>query len=354
MEAVDWLRQSGVTAEYHAALPGHGADATLDVIADDRRVHFVIVAKRRTPYPHELDRLAVSMRSLGALGRPMLVAPFISETLAAALATLGWSWADSHGNFELRGPGLWLRQRRVFAAPKPKQRTLPRGTGSFAIIRALLRAGAGEEPGATVLAERAGVSQPRVSQVLHRLRDLGLTEQAGRGHWRPRREALLDRFLAEYPGPGGSEHYFYSLDTPADVAVRTAAVSRANYPVAVSADVGPDLIEPWRRPSLVILYVREPIDPTSLGLVEAQGQHDANVIVRDPDDRSVFPSPVFAAELRSVSLCLADPAQQVWDLTDLGGADRVEAAGRLREWLLRHPLTGSPSRQPRSPMTSAT
>jgi hypothetical protein len=34
---------------------------------------------------------------------------------------------------------------------------------------------------------------------------------------------------------------------------------------------------------------------------------------------------------------LADPLQQIWDLQDLGGADRIEAAGRLREWLLEHP-----------------
>jgi hypothetical protein len=30
----------------------------------------------------------------------------------------------------------------------------------------------------------------------------------------------------------------------------------------------------------------------------------------------------------------ADVVLQIWDLQDLGGADRIEAAGRLREWLL--------------------
>jgi hypothetical protein len=34
---------------------------------------------------------------------------------------------------------------------------------------------------------------------------------------------------------------------------------------------------------------------------------------------------------------MADPTQMIWDLQDLGGEDRLEAAGRLREWLLtRH------------------
>jgi hypothetical protein len=64
----------------------------------------------------------------------------------------------------------------------------------------------------TALAGTAGVSQPRASQVLRQLHDLGFVDSPGRGRWLPRREDLLDRFLAEYLGPGGSDHYFYSLD----------------------------------------------------------------------------------------------------------------------------------------------
>ena len=105
----------------------------------------------------------------------------------------------------------------------------------------------------------------------------------------------------------------------------------------VSADVGPDLIEPWRRPSLVILYVRHVPDPSSLMLTSAQGRHDANVIVRMPDDQSVFPARAFVAQVRGNEIPLADPLQQIWDLQNLGGADRLEAAGRLRQWLLTRP-----------------
>ena len=120
------------------------------------------------------------------------------------------------------------------------------------------------------LAAQVGVSQPRVSQVLHHLLDLGLVDRAGHGRWQPHREALLDRFLAEYPGPGGSEQYCYSLDPPAEVAIHAGRISAAGRPVAVSADVGPDLIAPWRRPSVVILYVTHVMDPSALGLVDAQ------------------------------------------------------------------------------------
>ena len=208
-------------------------------------------------------------------------------------------------------------------------RSLPRGSGSYAVIRALVgfSGGEDEEPGATALAAQAGISQPRASQVLHHLHDLKLVDTSGHGRWEPHREALLDRFLAEYPGPGGSEHYYYTLDSPVDVAVRAGRASTPGRPIAVSADVGPDLIVPWRRPSLVILYARPAIDPSDLGLTDAQGRHDANVIIRAPEDRSVFPVPALVGQVQGNEVPLADPLQQIWDLQDLGGADRIEAAG---------------------------
>lgn len=341
MDAVHWLRASGVPVEHHGvpSEPDAAVDAILDVLGDNLRARFAVEARRRAPYPHELDRLGASWQVLSRLGRPLLVVPFVSEALGSALARADWSWADAQGNFDLRAPGLWLRQRRTFTAPAPKRKSLPRGAGSYAVIRALIRFGndEDEEAGATTLAAQAGVSQPRASQVLQRLHGLELVERIGHGRWRPHREALLDRFLAEYPGPGGSERYFFGLDSPTDIAVRASQASTLHHPIAVSADVGPDLIVPWRRPSLAILYVKDLIDPAGLGLVEAQGKHDANVIIRAPEDRSVFPAPTLVAEVQGMDVSLADPTQQIWDLQDLGGADRVEAAGRLREWLLARP-----------------
>jgi hypothetical protein len=166
---------------------------------------------------------------------------------------------------------------------------------------------------------------------------LELVDRSGHGRWEPRREALLDRFLAEYPGPGGSEQYYYSLDSPVDVAVRAGRASTQSRPIVASADVGPDLILAWRRPSLVILYAKHAVDPSGLGLTQAQGRHDANVIMRTPQDRSVFPAPALVAQVHGRDVPLADPLQQIWDLQDLGGADRIEAAGRLRQWLLERP-----------------
>ena len=338
MDAVRWLRESGLTvAELTQA---HGTDeainAILEVEADDRSARFAVQAKSRAPYPNELERFQQSRHRLAARGNPLIVAPFISESLGSMLTGDGWSWADTQGNFDLRAPGLLLRQRRTSASPVPKRKTLPRGSGSFAVIRALVGFSGGEddEPGASALAARAGISQPRASQILHHLHRLELVDKSGHGRWEPRREALLDRFLAEYPGPGGSEQYYYSLESPVDVAVRAGRANTTGRPIVASADVGPDLILPWRRPSVVILYAKRATDPYGLGLTQAQGRHDANVIMRTPQDRSVFPAPALVAQIRGSDVPLADPVQQIWDLQDLGGADRIEAAGRLRQWLL--------------------
>jgi hypothetical protein len=341
MNAVRWLRESGLRVEDRAVADeaDEGADDVLDVVADGSGTRFAVQVKHRAPYPHEIERLDRSWRELAGRGHPLLVAPFVSEPVGSLLTRAGWSWADDQGNFDLRAPGLLLRQRRTATAPAPTRRSLPRGSGSFAVIRALMAVSNDEdqEPGTTALAAQAAVSQPRASQVLRYLHDLDLVEKAGRGRWRPRREALLDRFLAEYPGPGGSEQYCYSLDSPVEVAVRAGRAGAPGRPVVVSADVGPDLIVPWRRPSLVILYAKRMIDPAGLGLVDAQGRHDANVLVRMPDDQSVFPVCPLMAQVHGSDVPLADLLQQIWDLQDLGGADRLEVAGRLRQWLLSPP-----------------
>lgn len=341
IDAARWLRDSGLTVEdlTPADETDAGVDAILKVETGDRNARFAVQAKSRAPYPHELERLKQSWHGLAARGHPLIIAPFISEPLGSILTRDGWSWADAQGNFDLRAPGLLLRQRRTSALPAPKRKTLPHGSGSFAVIRALVGVSGAEdeEPGATALAARAGVSQPRASQILHHLNELELVDRSGHGRWKPRREALLDRFLAEYPGPGGSEQYHYSLDFPVDIAIRAGQASAQSHSIVASADVGPDLILAWRRPSLVILYAKHAIDPSGLGLTEAQGRHDANVILRTPQDRSVFPAPALVAQVHGSDVPLADPLQQIWDLQDLGGADRIEAAGRLRQWLLERP-----------------
>lgn len=265
------------------------------------------------------------------------MAPYVSSTVGRRLSDAGWSWADSLGNLDLRSSGLRLHQRMSSSPPKQRQRTLPGGSGGTAIIRALigLHPDQSDEMGATALAAQAGVTQPRASQVLHQLLDLDLVDMRD-GRWEPDRERLLDRFLAEYTGPKGSTSLCYSIDSPMDVAIRATTLQSGPSRLAVSADCGPDLIIGWQRPSVVIVYAERGIDIGRVDLVAAQGHHDANVIVRMPNDKSVYPNPQLVSQIKGVELQLADPTQMIWDLMDLGGEDRLEAAGELRRWLLNH------------------
>jgi hypothetical protein len=337
IDVVRSLQEAGVSVRQLKA-PRAGdvcADAILAIETDGVQARFAAEVKSRAPYPGELPGIDRRRATLAAQGVPLLVVPFVSEPTGAALADAGWSWGDEHGNFDLRAAGLVLRQRKTGSPPAPRRRTLPRGSGSTAIVRALInRQEDDADIGPTVLAARARMSQPRASQVLRQLHELDLVHGAGHGRWRPRREQLLDRFLTEYEGPGGSEQYLYSLDPPTELAVRLAQRKARRHNFAISADVGPDLIRPWRRPSTLIVYTDSSLDADVLRSVDAAGKTDANVIIKTPADQSVYPPQQIAGEFKGASIPLADPVQMIWDLQDLGGADRAEAAGKLRQWLL--------------------
>lgn len=330
MFLVERLRTAGVDAALAASSDSGAAGALLTVAG----VTFAVEQRERAPYPNELSRLEERRVRLEEMGRPLLLVPFASEALGPQLVQAGWSWADSVGNFDLRAPGLLLRQRAQGGAPVRKSRGLPHGSGSNAIIRALIRLDAQDAVTVSTLADLAKVSQPRSSQVVARLVALGLVEKFGRSQLRSDREALLDRFLDEYRGPGGSGRYLYALDPLIEVASAIAEGGEALGRFVVSADVGPDLIVAWRRPAVMVVYASAAFDPRRVGLVEALGSGDANVILRVPNDTSVFPSSPLSADFAGIEIPLADPTQMIWDLVELGGADRLEAAGVMREWLL--------------------
>jgi hypothetical protein len=267
------------------------------------------------------------------------VAPFVSPGLGEALIEAGWSWADTAGNFDIKAPGLRLRQRLLLHRPPPARRELPGGTGSTAIIRWLInKAPLGERLDPSTLIEIGHVSQPWVSKLLQNLAGQQLVVREGRSYRLDAVEPLLDAFLHDYRGPGGSERCAYSLDTPNELAARAAVTLGRLMPqgsFAVSADVGPDLISSWRKPTHTILYLRDSVALDELGLVDAKGRGDANVLLRMPADASLF-STLTSRSSRSTTIPLVDLPQMIWDALDLGGEDRQEAAGRLREWFLQH------------------
>jgi hypothetical protein len=305
IDSLDQLTEFGARFELvedeSARAPGVRADAIVDIAIGDAAARFLVEERQRAPYMNEIGRLRGLQEIFAKQGVPLLSVPFVSEPLGNALTQAGWSWADEQGNFDLRASGLVLRQRRTFSSPKVKSRQLPQGAGGLGIVRTLIRMQEYDRQSMTLasLATKAQVSQPRVSQVLRQLEKQDFLHRSDRHDWSVDRASLLDQFLAEYKGPGGSDRYFYTLDSPSEFVVRLDK-QRDIRTYAVSADVGPDLI----------------------------------VLIIGPKDRSVFPDPQFLGEQTGSEIPLADPAQMIWDLRHLGGADRLEAADQLREWLV--------------------
>lgn len=130
------------------------------------------------------------------------------------------------------------------------------------------------------------------------------------------------------------EAYWYSTRPPAEQAQRiTESPGGSRVPIAFSADLAPDLLVPWRHPTLTVVYAFGPLTLDPAGLVPAEGRAYASVVVRWTSDRTLL-SPAGGGPSAVGGIPLTDPVQQWWDLLDLGGDDRLEAADRLRRAII--------------------
>jgi hypothetical protein len=210
------------------------------------------------------------------------------------------------------------------------------GAGTAAIARALIAA---REPLTGVaLAAAAGVSQPRASQVIRQLADQAAVRATDDGYvGRPAK--LLDLYERRTrPALVEAESYWYSTRPLSEQAVRVIRLARVTRTdVSFSADLGPDLLVPWRHPTLAVVYAGGALDLSDSGFVPAEGRPDASVIVRWTTDRTLLSSaPPWPKVVDKIPL--TDPTQQWWDLLDLGGEDRREAADRLRRAIIGHTI----------------
>jgi hypothetical protein len=303
--------------------------AVIRIRIDDREERLIVETRQRAPYRGELTNLP-SWGGTEPRGIRVLVAPFVSESLGQALVAAGWSWADHNGNCDIRSRGLRLARRTANRPERPATRSLPGGRGGLTMIR-WLTSEAKEPVGATKLARIAGVSQPRASQCLAELGHLGLVHRVHRSGWLPDGPGLWKAFLESYAGPKGTEQYFYSLDPPLQTAVSAIRSQPQGGQIALSADVGPDLLAPSRAATHLVIYCAGV--PGHLGDLwqQAESRVDANVILRAPQDSS-FLCFDFSVVVWDTKLPLVHPTQMAWDLYDLGGEDRMEQAHELEEW----------------------
>ena len=210
------------------------------------------------------------------------------------------------------------------------------GPGTSALVRALIAAN--QPASQTELAALVGVSQPRVSQVLTQLaKKSGVTTKAS--GYVGNQPKLLDLYVAHHrPSLVAAEVPWYGLQPMSEQVEKICSLAaESSIRIAVSADLAPDLLAPWRHPTLTVVYTDAPLDLTDTGFVRAEGRVDATVLVRHTNDTTLL-SPFESWPRHVEHIPLSDPVQQIWDLHALGGEDRLEGANRLVERILDRSL----------------
>lgn len=313
-----------------------GVPERLVITVQGQQHIFAIRRQRRAPYPNELARLDHDAELLGKFGNPLLIADHVTRRTGEQLSALGWSWADSEGNMDIRARGLLVKQRQPTRKKRGTSPSLPLGPSSLRLIRWLA-----SRPSQTwrtsEMAAHAGVSASTASQVMRRLASQELADRASRGQWHVNASLLLSQFLRDYAGPGGESRYFFFAGHVAQ-ATRELVKLPVQTEFAVSGDVGADLYAPWRAPTHTIIYASRWFEiPPMAGLVAADSLGSANVILVVPEDETIFPSqPVIERAPGGWRVPLAHPTQIMWDLTQLGGEDRLEALRPIQERLGVH------------------
>lgn len=211
------------------------------------------------------------------------------------------------------------------------------GAGTAAVVRLLV---ASDAPMTGVAISTAvGVTQPRASQVLKQLADLNAVTANPDGYL-GEPSTLLDLYRSRTkPHLVEPESYWYSTRPLTEQAERVRALAKDHETtIAFSADLAPDLVAPWRHPTVTIAYLSNRLPAAEAALVPAEGRADASLILRWTDDHTLLsPAPSWSSEVVD-GTPVVDPCQQWWDLHDLGGEDRAEAADRLRTAIIARTL----------------
>ncbi|MEZ5322850.1 MAG: hypothetical protein R2698_12395 [Microthrixaceae bacterium] len=210
------------------------------------------------------------------------------------------------------------------------------GAGTAAVVRLMV---VSDHPMTGVaIAAAAEVTQPRASQILKQLAELDAVSATPDGYIGDPAK-LLDLYRSRTrPHLVEPESYWYSTRPVTEQASRLQelATERATA-IAFSADLGPDLLTPWRHPTVVIAYVADKLPVAEAGFVPAEGRADASIILRWADDHRLL-SAIRSWVDEVDGYPITDPCQQWWDLLELGGEDRSEAADRLRSAIVARTL----------------
>ena len=268
-------------------------------------------------------------RQLPRLPSLMVVAPYLSKSVRAALEELGVSYADATGNIRvvLDEPGLFVVASGAQSNPQPDKRRLSlRGVKAGQVVRAL--AAASLPLGVRELAQRAGADPGYISRLLTLLDGEALVDRTSRGRvdqvdWR----GLLTRWATDAPlssraeegtwiAPRGLKSVFERLKSTSlrYLVTGSAATSRV-------AQVAPT--------RLLSVYVDDPVAAGEmLGLRRADA--GANVVLLEPRDDVIFEVAVDLDGLRQAPWTVV-----VADLMTGPGRSPAEAEALL-DWMDDH------------------
>ena len=294
------------------------------------RATLLVINRERPITPSGVAALAGQHEEPG-----LLVVPRATAGVRSAAERAGWSLLTTgpdsvRGTLRIGDAVLAIGAAGATARQPARARPGRVPWLSLTVIRRLV-----EHPGATqaALAGAAGVSQPRVSQVLRPLGEHGMVERWHGGWVVGDFDRLTQHWLRAYPGPGGITTHWYGLESPrlqtqAVVRLLARRARRHTDPV-VSGDVAADLIAPWRTPTRAVVYARAGADLSRVGLTPA-GPEEATLELIVPRDPGVWPLARVDAELP-----LADQLQVLWDLRRSSGPETDEAVSKVMDRLRR-------------------
>lgn len=218
----------------------------------------------------------------------------------------------------------WRRERPVPPNPAPRGR---KPWGRHALLRVLIRT---DEPRTqTALASEAGIAQQAVALALPKLASLGVERRAA-GWTAADPAALWDRFMAEYPGPGGLRRRWTGAAPLASQVERAEELARARGTTTLlSGDLAADQQAPLRRPVTATLFASSGLDLSSRSTIVESGDETLTVVV--PADPTVF---ITARAWQGGDAQLTDPVLTAWEVAHSRGADRAEAVEHLKRAVL--------------------
>ncbi|WP_344445023.1 hypothetical protein [Herbiconiux moechotypicola] len=297
------------------------------MIGDVAQSRAYVIAVRSTPpgparVTHDLGRMsATSDNDI----RLLYVVPHLTASLrATALRDHRIAVAAIDDGAVVLDGTEWHRERPAPPAAAPRGR---KPWGRLALLRALIRTS--EPRSQATLAAEIGVAQQAVALALPALASLGV-ERRDAGWAASDPGALWDKFMAEYPGPGGHSRR-WSGAAPLDVQVeRAEALARAKGTMTLlSGDLAADRQAPMRRPVTATLFATSDVDLSSRSTLVEDGDETLTMIV--PADPTVFAT---ARAWVGPATVLTDPVITAWEVTHSRGADRDDAVAQLKSTVL--------------------